>query len=80
MDWCWSFETLFIIEPIMPDSGGCDQSRWIDDFEPVVGEADDLFLAKDLKSPADMNVSETQRVAEVALAQRQLKSFTLLGR
>ncbi len=80
MDGCWSSETLLIIEQIMRDSGSGDQSRRIDNFEPVVGEADNLLLAEGLKRPGDVNVSNTQRVTDVALAQRQLNSFTRLGR
>ena len=59
MDGCWSSETLLIIEQIMRDSGGGDQSRRIDNFEPVVGEVDNLLLAEGLKRPGDVNVSNT---------------------
>ncbi len=62
MDGCWSSETLLIIEQIMRDSGSGDQSRRIDNFEPVVGEADNLLLAEGLKRPGDVNVSNTNRL------------------
>jgi len=69
-----------MIEHVAIDTRSCDQSRRIDDFEPVVGEADDFLLAKDLQCPADMNVGETHRLADVALAQRQLNNLAGLGR
>src|SRR5580704_5731475 len=69
-----------MIEHAVIDTRSCDQSRRIDDFEPVVGEADDFLLAKDLQCPADMNVGETHRLADVALAQRQLNNLAGLGR
>jgi len=63
---------LLPIEGIDLDPCSCHQGWRIDDFEPVVGEADDLLLAKDLQRPADVNVGETESLADVALAQRQL--------
>ena len=62
------------------DTGGRNESLRIDNFEPVVGEADDLLLAKDLQRPADVNVGKTESLADVALAQRQLYDLTRLGR
>ena len=52
----------------------------IDYFEPVVGEAHDFLLAKDLERAADMNVGEAQSLANLALAERQLNSLAALGR
>jgi hypothetical protein len=70
--------TLSVIESIDLDTCGCHQGWWIDDFEPVVGEADDLLLAKDLERPADVNVGRTERLADMALALRQLYDLTRL--
>ena len=69
-----------MIEHVVLDTCSCDQSRRIDDFEPVVGEADDLLFAKDLQRPADVNVGKTESLADVALAERQLYDLTRLGR
>ena len=38
------------------------------------------MLAKDLKRPADVNVSKTERLTNVALAQRQVNGLTRFGR
>jgi hypothetical protein len=46
---------VLAIEGIDLDSRSCHQGWRIHDFEPVVGEADDLLLAKDLQRPADVN-------------------------
>jgi hypothetical protein len=62
------------------DTGGRNESLRIDYFEPVVGEAHDFFLAKDLERSADVNVGEAQCLTNLALAERQLNSLTLLGR
>jgi hypothetical protein len=67
-------------EHIDLDPRSCHQGGRIDDFEPVVGEADDLLLAKDLQRPADVNVGKTESLADMALAQRQLYDLTRLGR
>ena len=58
----------------------CHQGWRIHDVEPVVGEADDLLLAKDLQRPADVNVGKTESLADMALAQWQLYDLTRLGR
>ena len=70
---------VLAIEGIDLDPRSCHQSWRIDDFEPVVGEADDLLLAQDLQRPADMNVGKTESLADMALAQRQLYDLTRLG-
>src|SRR5690242_6991061 len=67
-------------EHIVLDTRSCDQSRRIDDFEPVVGEADDLLLAQDLQRPADVTVGKTESLADVALAQRHVGDRSRLGR
>jgi hypothetical protein len=69
-----------MIERVVLDTRSRDQSRWVDDFEPVVGEADNFLIAKDLQRPADVNVGKTERLADVALAQRQLNNLTRLCR
>ena len=71
---------VLAIEGIDLDPRSCHQGWRIDDFEPVVGEADDLLLAKDLQRPADVNVGKTESLADMALAQRQLYDFARLGR
>lgn len=71
---------LLMIEHVVLDPCGCHQGRWIDDFEPMVGEANDLLLAKDLKRSADVDVSETERLTNVALAQRQVNGLAWLDR
>jgi len=71
---------LLMIEHVVLDPCGCRQGRWIDDFEPMVGEANDLLLAKDLKRSADVDVSETERLTNVALAQRQVNGLAWLDR
>ena len=71
---------VLAIEGIDLDPRSCHQGWRIDYFEPVVGEADDLLLAKDLQRPADVNVGETESLAYVALAERQLYDLTRLGR
>ncbi len=62
------------------ETGGGDQGRRIDDFEPLVGKANDLLFAQDLEGPADMDVSKAQRLADVALAQRQVNRLARLVR
>jgi hypothetical protein len=37
-----------MIEHVVFDPCSCDQSHRIDDFEPMIGEADNFLLAKDL--------------------------------
>jgi len=59
---------VLAIEGIDLDPRSCHQGWRIDDFEPVVGEADDLLLAKDLQRPADVNVGKTESLADMALA------------
>ena len=71
---------VLAIEDIDLDPRSCHQSWRIDDFEPVVGEADDLLFAKDLQRPADVNVGKTESLADMALAHRQLYDLTALGR
>jgi hypothetical protein len=61
---------MFAIEPIDLDAGGCHQCWRIDDFQPVVSEADNLFLAKLLQRPADVNVGKAESLADMNLAQR----------
>ena len=76
MGGCRSSHMLLVIEHVVLDPCGCQQGRRIDDFEPVVREANDLLFAKDLKCSADVNVSKTERLTNVALAQRQMNGFT----
>jgi len=71
---------VLAIEGIDLDPRSCHQGWRIHDFEPVVGEADDLLLAKDLQRPADVNVGKTESLADMALAQWQLYDLTRLGR
>jgi hypothetical protein len=71
---------VLAIEGIDLDAGSCHQGWRIDNFEPVVGEADDLLFAKYLQRPADVNVGKTESLANMALAQRQLYDLTRLGR
>ena len=71
---------VLAIESIDLNPRSCHQGWRIDDFEPAVGEADDLLIAKDLQRPADVNVGETESLADVALVERQLYDLTRLGR
>ena len=64
----------------MLNTSSRSKSLRIDYFEPVVGEAHDFLLAKDLERAADMNVGEAQSLANLALAERQLNSLAALGR
>ena len=61
-------------------TGGRDKSRWIEDLKCVVGEADYLFLAKDLQRPADVNAAEADRLTDLRLRDRQLNSLAWLDR
>ena len=56
---------VLAIEGIDLDPRSCHQGWRIDDFEPVVGEADDLLFAKDLQRPADVNVGKTEGLADM---------------
>ncbi len=71
---------VLAIEGIDLDAGSCHQGWRIDNFEPVVGEADDLLFAKYVQRLADVNVGKTESLADMALAQRQLYDLTRLGR
>jgi hypothetical protein len=51
-----------MIEHVVLDPCSCHQGGRIDDFELVIGETNDLLLAKALKRPADVNVSKTERL------------------
>ena len=71
---------LVALGDLVLDTSGRYQSRRIDYFEPVVGEAHDFLLAKDLERPAYVNVGKAQCLANLALAERQLNSLTAFGR
>src|SRR5208337_321703 len=61
-------------------TGGRHERFWIDDFERVIGEVRYLLLTKDLKRSANVNVGKAERVTDLALTERQLKSFARLDR
>ena len=67
-------------ENLALDTGRRHQSLRIDYFEPVVGEVHDFLLAKDLKRPADVNIGKAQRLADLALTERQLNNLARLDR
>lgn len=61
---------MLVVKRIDLDSGSRYEGWGIDDFQPVVGEADNLFLAKLLQRPADVNVGKAESLADMDLAQR----------
>ena len=71
---------LLALGNLVLNTSSRSKSLRIDYFEPVVGEAHDFLLAKDLERAADMNVGEAQSLANLALAERQLNSLAALGR
>ena len=71
---------MLIIDHIELDTGGCREGGRIDDFELAVGKSNNLLLAKDLKGPTNVNVRQTERLSDVALAQRQVNVLTRLDR
>lgn len=68
------------IENLEFHAGGNRQRRWIDDFERVIGKPDYSSLTQRLQGPAYMNISEAERLSDLALAERQLNRLTAFDR